>query len=48
MVLLSVTTLYWVILTQGIIPRIVVLPETDVMPDLNYKPADKAKLFRKV
>ncbi|PSR52181.1 hypothetical protein AHMF7605_00925 [Adhaeribacter arboris] len=34
------------ILAQGIVSRVAILPETDLVLDLNYKPVDIAELIR--
>ncbi len=36
------------ILAQGIVSRVIILPETDIVLDLNYKPTDVAELFRMI
>ncbi|QNF34391.1 acyl carrier protein [Adhaeribacter swui] len=36
------------ILAQGIVSRVAILPETDLVLDLNYKAADRAELFRMI
>ncbi len=36
------------ILAQGIVSRVILLPETDLVLDLNYKPTDRAELFRMI
>lgn len=36
------------ILAQGIVSRVNILPETDIVLDLNYKPTDVAELFHMI
>ncbi|RDC62284.1 acyl carrier protein [Adhaeribacter pallidiroseus] len=36
------------ILAQGIVARVTILPETDIVLDLNYKPTDVAELFHMI
>ncbi|QMU26871.1 acyl carrier protein [Adhaeribacter radiodurans] len=36
------------ILAQGIVSRVAILLETDLVLDLNYKPVDRAELFRMI